>query len=268
MENKNTDNELFFFTKRIIRIGIWVYLGLGLFLFVFQSSYIYYPDKTDFNNCPAFQEAEQISSGFSRGYLTKRSPEKLIIYYHGNAGRACDRKFMDSFFEEKNYSTYFVEYPGYAETGNEPSMAKLIRNVDDTMDFFKNHNFENITIVGESVGVGPAAYHALNSKIDNLVLISAYNNLASVAFSHYPIYPMSLLLVNNFTPDVWLDTYQGPVSVILAGNDEIIPNKLGRKLYEGLSSDLKKIYTIEGALHNSIYEKAEFYSVLNSALEI
>lgn len=235
--------------------------------FLFQENYIYYPDKTDFENCPSFGNAEKISYGSSRGYLTKRSPEKLVVYYHGNAGRGCDRAYLDPFFAKKEYSTFFVEYTGYGEKTNKPSMSNLLKNVTDTIDFLKTQEFQDITVIGESIGAGPAAYHASQSKITNLVLITAYNNLADVVSSHYPAYPMGLLLQNNFTPDKWLTNYEGSVSIILAENDEIIPKKFGQKLYEVISSSSKKINIVKNAGHNSIYEKEEFFAQLETALK-
>mgnify|MGYP001574942446 CR=1 FL=1 len=253
--------------KRVLLIFLLVYFGFGIVLFIFQTRYIYYPDKTDFQNCPYFSGADKISFGSGRGYLIKRSQEKIVVIYHGNAGRACDRDYLDSSFAEQNYSTFFVEYSGYGEKENNPSMPKLLKNVDDTIDFLKTQNFKDIVVVWESVGVGPAAYHASRSDINKLILITAYNNLASVAFSHYPVYPMRLLLFNNFTPDTWLAHYKGEISIILAENDEVIPNKLGQKLYEDILSDLKKIYIVRNAGHNTIYEKEEFYTSLETALK-
>ena len=244
--------------KKILSSCLLVYCGLGTVLFVFQEKYIYYPYETNFQDCPSFAEADKILFGSSRGYLTKRSPENIVVYYHGNAGSACDRAFMDSFFANQDYSTFFAEYSGYGEKGQKSSMSNLLQNVVDTIDFLKTQNFKKIVVVGESVGVGPAAYHALHSGIDKLILVTAYNNLADVAFSHYPFYPMRLLLRNNFTPDTWLAHYKGSVSIIVAENDEIIPNKLSQKLYENIPSDLKKIYTVKNAGHNSIYEMKNF----------
>lgn len=253
--------------RRAFVIFLLVYFGFGIMLFVFQAKYIYYPDKTDFQDCPSFSGADKISFGSSRGYFTKRSLEKVIVFYHGNAGRACDRDYLVSSFAEQNYSTFFVEYSGYGEKENNPSMPKLLKNVDDTIGFLKTQNFKDIVVVGESVGVGPATYHASRSYINKLILITAYNNLASVAFSHYPVYPIRLLLLNNFTPDTWLAHYKGSVSIILAENDEVIPNKLGQKLYENVPSDLKNIYIVKNAGHNTIYEIEEFYAFLKTALK-
>ena len=271
MKNINKANtilsKIVFLIKKALQIFLLVYFGLGAVLFIFQNKYIYYPDKTDFQNCPFFKEAAKISFASVRGYFAKRSLEKVIVYYHGNAGRACDREYLDSFFAEQNYSTFFVEYSGYGETENKPSMSKLLKNVTDTIDFLKTQNFKNIVVAGESVGVGPAAYHALRSDVSKLILITAYNNLADVAFSHYPLYPMRLLLFDNFTPDAWLAHYDGSVSIIIAENDEVIPNRFGQKLYESIPSDFKKIYTIKNAGHNTIYEKEEFFNSLKTSLK-
>ena len=254
------------FIKKAFLIFFLAYFGLGIMLFVFQEKYIYYPDTTDFQNCPAFQIAEKISFGSSRGYLTKRSPETLIVYYHGNAGRACDRAHLDSFFAKQDYSTFFVEYSGYGEKENKSSMAGLLQNVTDTIGFLETKEFKNIVVIGESVGAGPAAYHAVHASIANLILITAYTNLADVASSYYPVYPMRLLLRNNFTPDAWLAQYKGSVAVILAEHDEVIPTPFGQKLFEGLSSDVKKIYSIKNAGHNTLYEKEEFFDAVRAAI--
>ncbi len=258
---------IFLLIKKITTILLLVYFGLGMALFIFQNKYIYYPDKTDFQECPSFKGADKISFASSRGYFTKRSLEKVIVYYHGNAGRACDRAYLDSFFAEQNYSTFFVEYSGYGEKENEPSMPKLLKNVTDTINFLETQNFKNIVVVGESVGVGPAAYHALHSGVNKLILISAYNNLADVASSHYPFYPVRVLLLNNFTPDIWLAHYKGSVSIIIAEHDEVVPNKFGQKLYQSIPSSLKKIYTIKNTGHNTIYEKEEFFNLLETLLK-
>lgn len=256
-----------FLIKRIFWIFLLVYLGFGITLFVLQSKYIYYPDKTDFQNCPSFKNADKIFFGSSRGYFTKRSQEKIIVFYSGNAGRACDRDYLDYFFAQQNYSTFFAEYSGYGEKGNNPSLSKILKNVEDTIDFLKTQEFKNIIVIGESIGAGPAAYHVSRANVNKLVLITAYNNLASVAFTHYPVYPTSLLLLHNFTPDKWLADYEGLVSIILAEKDKVIPNKLGQKLYLNIPSDLKKIYIVQDAGHNTIYEKKEFYTFLKLALE-
>jgi pimeloyl-ACP methyl ester carboxylesterase len=98
-------------------------------------------------------------------------------------------------------------------------------------------------------------------------LITAYSNLADAAFAHYPVYPIKMMLRNNFTPDKWLAHYTGPVTIIDAGKDQIIPNRLGQKLYDGIPSAQKKITIIENVDHNTIYQSKDFFAFLGSVLK-
>ena len=249
-----------------LKLVFIAYIAGGVLLYVFQSSLIYYPDRTDWRACEPFVHAEQIVHGSSHGYLTRRSSDKLLVYYHGNAGRACDRSFFDSFFAERGYSTYFVEYTGYADNET-ASMEQILANVRDTVDFIRTQDFTSVTVMGESIGVGPAAYHAHTTHVDDLILVTAYDSIASVAFNKLPVYPVRYMLDQNFTPDQWLTDYRGPVSVILAEQDEVIPRAHGTQLFSVIPSGVKKLYVITGAGHNSIYGSDEYYAALGNALQ-
>ena len=80
-------------------IFIFLYVGFGSLLFIFQNDFFYPAGKTAFDDCPKLEKAEKIKSEDFRAYFLKRSPEKVVVYYHGNAGRACDRYYMEKYFE-------------------------------------------------------------------------------------------------------------------------------------------------------------------------
>lgn len=244
-----------------------MYLGFGSLLYIFQNDFFYPADKTAFDTCPKFEKAEKIKSGKLRAYFLKRSSEKVVVYYHGNGGRACDRYYMDSYFEPLGYSVLFVEYPGYAENGS-TSMGKILNEVLLVNSFLKQQSFKEIVIIGESVGAGPASYHTTlpENNISKLILITPYNNMASVAAYHYPWYPMKMLVRNNFIPDVWLKNTSIPITLILAENDEVVGFEQGKKLSDIISADNKNMYVVKGAGHNSIYGMREFSDVFSKSL--
>lgn len=245
---------------------VFLYCFLGLFLYLFQNSFFYPADKTDFLSCPEFKDSKKITGDF-KGYFTERSTEKVIVYYHGNGGRACDRFFMDTLFKETGYSTLFVEYPGYAENTT-TTMEDILQEVTSIDKFIRNKNFKEIVVIGESVGSGPASYQTtLSNKISKVILITPYDNMVNVAFYHFPFYPMNLLVKNNFTPDEWLKVTLIPITLILAGNDEIVSFDQGKKLYDSIQAPNKSKFTIENVGHNSIYENEQFYSILKEELE-
>ncbi len=66
--------------------------------------------------------------------------------------------------------------------------------------------------------------------------------------SHVPFIPAYFLLVDRYDPVDWLREYRGPVVVIVAGSDEIIPSTLGRHLYDEYAGP-KMLQVIPGAHH-------------------
>jgi len=259
-------NKVLRYSQRLVIMAVLVYVGLGVVLFLFQKAYIYYPDKTAFEECNAFSQGEQVRQGSMRGYFVRQSPERVVVFYHGNAGRACDRSYLKESLGGSGTSMLFVEYSGYAEDATSPSMMKILENVSDTIIYLEEQSFSEIAVVGESIGAGPASYHAKHQEVDQVILLAGYNNLASVAFSHYPVYPMELLVRDNYTPDAWLSDYMGRVDMIVAEHDQIIAQDLSRKLFEGIPTQEKYFHVIENTDHNSMYGEEMFYTLLRNSL--
>lgn len=253
----------------LISVLIFLWLSFGLLLYISQNKILYPADITAFSICPDLEKSEKISTDGFRGYLTKRSLDKIIIYYHGNGGRACDRAFMDTFFGSLGYSTLLVEYPGYAEIDKATTMKGILDEVRSIKDYIATLKFKEIVIVSESVGTGPAAYHVNleNSNVSKLILITPYSNIADVAFHRFPVYPMRFLIKDNFRPDKWLLSSTIPISIILAENDEIIGVGLGRKLFETILSSKKEMYIVKDAGHNSIYSKEDLFLILSNIIK-
>ncbi|TLM65588.1 MAG: alpha/beta hydrolase, partial [Deltaproteobacteria bacterium] len=71
----------------------------------------------------------------------------------------------------------------------------------------------------------------------------------------YPWLPVGLLLRNHFDSAAALQNYRGPVLVVTAGSDEIIPADEGRRLYQALPTLHKQLREIPGAAHNDWLER-------------
>jgi len=75
--------------------------------------------------------------------------------------------------------------------------------------------------------------------------------LASVAQAKMPFLPAWLLLWDRFDPEDWLKDYHGPVKIVLAGADEIIPTRFGRRLFDSYTGP-KTLQIVPGAHHNDV----------------
>jgi uncharacterized protein len=248
--------------KMIFFVIGFVYVGICILFWAMQDRFVYHPDTTAFESCPEFSHAEKITYGSTKAYLVKRSVRTIVILYHGNAGRACDRAYYDELFLQQDLSVLFVEYDGYSDPSSRPSMKAILSNVDDTIAYLSLQQYDSVTVIGESIGNGPAAYQASKSEVDQVILITPFTNFAAVGAYHYPFLPIKLLFRSNYQPEQWLANYQGKAVVIVAEHDRVVPRILGQQLYESLSTDEKMLYMIENAGHNDLYGREKFNTAL------
>jgi len=156
-------NKIMGFKKAIIDVMLFfllVYTLFGLFLFFNQRSMLYYPDNQDFSQCPGFSGYELMESGRTRFYFKPGAGDRLIVYYHGNAGSACDRSSVKSFFEQSNASLIFPEYAGYSGDSVKPSRKLILVDVENIRDFIAGRSSDSVVIYGQSIGLAAASYHA------------------------------------------------------------------------------------------------------------
>lgn len=105
-----------------------------------------------------------------------------------------------------------------------------------------------VCIAGESIGSGPASFLAMNPHPpDKIVLILPFDTLSNVAAAHYPNLPVRLLLRDSWNNIASLRDYNGPLEIIGARADTIIPMQHAKDLAASKPSAI--FHEIEGG-HN------------------
>lgn len=242
--------------KYLIMIGIILYLIGGLDMYINQRKEIYFPDEQDFDSCTTFLDAEKIKVSGTRLYF-KENSDKLIIYYHANSGSACDDDFLKKIFEELNYSYIFVEYAGYANDARKPSKKLILRDVKNTNDFIKTIDYSELILIGYSLGTGPASYHSTLTKADKIFLVAPYRNIADLTKQRRSIYPLSLILTENYDNELYLQSYDGKLLIIHGGNDLRIPIELAKRLFNSVPTENKEFVEVREAAHGDIFDYDE-----------
>lgn len=179
-----------------------------------------------------------------------------VLVVHGNAGCALNRSYIARPIREAaSRDVYVLEYPGYGARGGSPGMKSLLAAGEEA--FASLPDQLPIHLVSESLGAGVVSHLAkvYGTRVSGLMMFAPYNNLASVGQRHMPFLPVRLILRDRFNPSEWLKDYRGPVSILLAGEDEVIPSDFGRKLHDGYGGP-KRLQVIEGARHNDIAEQS------------
>jgi uncharacterized protein len=65
------------------------------------------------------------------------------------------------------------------------------------------------------------------------------------------IIPVSLLLCDRFPGQEYLRSYRGPVAMVVAGRDGVVPEKFGRRFYDGYSGP-KKLWEFPEGDHETV----------------
>src|SRR3989338_9126984 len=155
----------------VLRVVVISYVFIAGWLYVKQDAMLYFPDGRPFAYCPELGAGVEVSMDGTRGYFFQNgTSSKLAILYHGNAGSACDRAYYRTAIEQAGHSWLFVEYTGYAGDGKKPTGSGMLEDVRRTLAWIKTQEFSSTAVVGESIGSGPASFHAYRGTVERLIL--------------------------------------------------------------------------------------------------
>jgi pimeloyl-ACP methyl ester carboxylesterase len=189
-----------------------------------------------------------------RGFVdTGASPagNGTIVVFHGNAGAASDRDYYLAALRPLGFRVLLAEYPGYGGRQGRPGERTFVQDAHETLRLVAAQYGRPLYLLGESLGCGVAAAAAKDSPvpIDGIILITPWDTLRSVAKDHYPWLPLGLLLHDTYDSVGNLKNYAGPVAVIGAERDDVIPLRHAQALYDALPAR-KKMWTVASAGHN------------------
>ncbi|MFC2164182.1 alpha/beta hydrolase [Acidobacteriota bacterium] len=245
---------------RIILVALAAYVALVVIAYFAQKKMLYFPDR------PSFQILISSASHFGlepwpaqdanyRGLIKKISHtdyEGTVIVFHGNAGSARDRLYYIEPLERLGYRVILAEYPGYGARsgshGERPFRADALETVKIAQQKFPGP----IILWGESLGCGVVAniVKHTESDIHGVVLLTPWDSLPNLAQKLYKFLPVRLLIRDKYDNLGNIHDYEGPVAILMADQDEIIPASLTKHLYESLTGT-KKLWVFPNAGHNS-----------------
>jgi pimeloyl-ACP methyl ester carboxylesterase len=241
----------------LVRIAVAAYLGIILFMAVYQRQLLFLPEKMPMDKAIGMAADQGLSpwTDAAGGFLGWRRPAGgrtagSVLIVHGNGGSALGMApLAQTISEAANLDACLLEYPGYGPRGGAPTETSLLAAADQAFETLPANR--PVYVVSESLGTGVAAHLAQKypARVAGMVMFVPYDRLASVAQNHYPFLPAYFLLRDRFAPLDWMKDYRGPVKIVIAGADEVIPPGRGQKLYDAYPGP-KSLQIIPGARHN------------------
>jgi pimeloyl-ACP methyl ester carboxylesterase len=175
-----------------------------------------------------------------------------ILHLHGNAGSALDWTDFREFTSPLGYRLILLEYPGFGARPGSPSETTLVADAAGSVEMARSEFGGPLFLFGESLGSGVAAstVAAAGKNVDGVLLATPWDNLPHVAQTAIWFLPVQWLVWDRFNSVQNLAGYAGPLAVVMADQDELIPSRLTLRLYESFAGR-KQLWHLKYATHNT-----------------
>lgn len=240
------------------RVPVWMavvaaalYLALCLLMFVRQRDLVYFPQATrvDAAGTPfALDRGDAVL----RGRVVHPGQRDAVLYFGGNA-EAVEHNAGDFSCWLPGHSIYLVAYRGFGASDGRPSEPVLVADAVALYDEIQvRHPEGRIAVVGRSLGSGVAVQLAARRAVDRLVLVTPFDSLAAVGATHYPWLPVRWLLRDRYDSLSALPRHRGPLLVLRAGRDTVVPPRHTDALVASREPDVE-VLTFARADHIDIH---------------
>jgi pimeloyl-ACP methyl ester carboxylesterase len=281
------------FCAKGVGILLLAYLGVIFITYSLQEHLLFFPDREDLKTCPHIKTSEQgeivtdkVDPSIRYIALEALHPQVAVIFFHGNAGSACDRVPALQNLVNPWVSVYLVEYPGYSE-GDQIKQKRPInqeRLLDNALKAFaaiqarlnakqaSHHSPFTVSTVlfGESLGSSVATYVATQNRPAGLILQSPFPSFPKLAKKKYPLLPIGLLLKSPFPTEEWAAQLAPTTQVLLlhGEKDQLIPVSFVHDLAKAFKVPYQ-LKTFREVSHNDFEFLAwdEYYSTLRLFLK-
>ena len=247
---------------RVAGLPMLAYTGICGWMYAQQRELMYYPQFTRDGVPPADFVVTRPDATLN-GWVVNPGRPNAILYFGGNAESIHDRRdefarwFPDS-------AVYLLPYRGYGPNDGSPSEAALFSDALALFDQVKSQQPEaQITVIGRSLGTGVASYVASQRPVSRVALITPFDSMVDVAQAHYPWLPVSWLVQDRYESVRHLESYAGPVLLIRAGKDRVIPPANTDRLIAALRRP-PQVLELKDADHNSVGEHPAYAQVLST----
>jgi pimeloyl-ACP methyl ester carboxylesterase len=245
---------------RAVRYCLALYLLACAGCAALQRRMIYFPpvfDSATVERAAAVEHLERWTNFVGQPIGWKRpssvQPSRgCVLILHGNAGCAFQcAHYADVIQRALPLDVFMVEFPGYADRSGKPTEKTLDEAAEESLRELPVGR--PIYLVGESLGTGVAAFLAGQhpDRISGVVLLAPYNRLSDVGQAHIRILPVRWLLIDRFPAEDNLRNFHGPLAVLVAGRDTVIPERFGRRLYDGYRGP-KRLWEFPDGNHGTV----------------
>jgi fermentation-respiration switch protein FrsA (DUF1100 family) len=203
-------------------------------------------------------------------YIHNPDAHRLVVYCHANGEHVADQANLIFRLQSYLSATIFVfDYRGYGRSRGKPHERGCIADGLAAQRWLADREgveTEDIVIIGRSVGGGVGIAMAGEQGARAVVVEATFSRMTDAAASLYPWLPVRLVMSNRYNSMKRIKKYTGPFFQCHGADDEVVPIKLARSLYEASPSALKQFYEVPFGRHNDSLPPA-YYAALVEFLD-
>ena len=248
-------------------------LVLSFFIFAylkyFERKGIYYPIKgIDFTPADYGLKYEDVFFATEDGlklngwFIPQERPRGTLLFCHGNAGNISHRLEIIKIFHKIGLNVFIFDYRGYGRSRGSPSEGGLYRDARAAFNYLVSRediDKEAIVVYGKSIGANVAIDLLSGVSAKALISESAFTCAAEMGKKLFPYLPVKWIITIKYDALTKIRDITVPKLIIHSRDDEIVPFRLGEKLFEA-ASEPKEFYRMSGGHNEAVFLAAEEFS--------
>ncbi|MBC8255847.1 MAG: alpha/beta hydrolase [Candidatus Marinimicrobia bacterium] len=204
----------------------------------------------------------EVDEGIKVGvrFHLKNTSAPSVLFFHGNGEISPEYDDIATVYNQKGFNFIIADFRGYGFSNGTPTAENTMKDshiiLDSVQKYLKEKNYSgSIILMGRSLG-----------SVSVLELAKRYPNdfagliIESGFAEEKPLFDLIGMTAgqagfkkeDGFQNDEKIKKYKGPLLVIHAEQDHIIPFSQGEELLSLCPSENKKLLPISNANHNNI----------------
>jgi pimeloyl-ACP methyl ester carboxylesterase len=241
---------------------LWL-IGSVLLAYLAVASVVYYKQEALLYPAPrgvgdsmrgyrdvAYETADGLR--LSGGYRQAAPGKPTLLFFHGNAATWQSTTQILAPLADAGYGVFAASYRGYRANPGSPSETGLYRDARAAAAWLAAIGVgeDDLVIVGNSLGSGPAVELARTIRPRGLVLISPFASMTEVAAANVRWLPVEWLMRDRYDNAAKLPEISAPVLILHGDRDTLIPLAHAQRL-AGLARN-GTLVTVRNAGHELV----------------
>ena len=204
-------------------------------LYVTQRSLIYPAPRPSANVPDGYRRIVlQTADGLTLAALY-RAPDagrRVLLFFHGNGDGWDGAARANRLVIDAGYGVLLAEYRGYGANPGQPDEAGFYADGRAALAWLNAAGVgpDQIVLVGNSIGSGPATQLASEIRPAGLILISGFTSLPDVVAAKLPWLPARWLVHDSYDNRAKLGKVTAPVLILHGAHDQLVPLSQARQL--------------------------------------